>query len=53
MYQHSGLICSIGALILHVPCMQLSWKTLVLLGFGAVREYVLVLDPNVLYTPHA
>jgi len=35
------------------PCIQLSPETLTLLDFGAVREYLLVLDPNVLYTPHA
>jgi len=53
MYQWCALICSIGGLILHVPCMQLSLETLALLGFGAAKEYLLVLDPNVLYTPHA
>jgi len=33
--------------------MQLTLETLALLGLGVSNEYLLVLDPNVLYTPHA
>jgi len=46
MYEHCVLICSMGALILHVP-------SLVLVGLDASKEYLLVLDRNMLYTPHA
>jgi len=47
----AGSICFVGALILHVSCMHLYLKALTLLGLGAFREYLLVLDLNY-YTPH-
>jgi len=53
MHQRCGTICSIGVLIILVSCMQLSLETLVLMGLGASKEYLFVLDLNVLYTPHA
>jgi len=53
MHQRCGAICSIGALIIHVSCMQLSLETLVLMGLDASRKYLLVVDLNVLYTPYA
>ena len=53
MQQRCRAICSIGALIIHVPCMEHSLETLTLMGLEASMEYLLVLDLDVLYTPHA
>jgi len=53
MYQHCVLICYVGALIFHVPSMQLSLEALTLVGLGASKEYLLVLDLHVLYISHA
>jgi len=44
---------TVGVLAFTYHACILSPKTLVLLGLGVFREYLLVLDPNVLYTPHA
>ena len=52
MHQRCEAICYIGAPFIHVPCMQLSLETLTFFSIGATREYLLVLDLNVLYTPH-
>jgi len=38
---------------LYVPCMQLTLETLAHLGLSVSNGYLLVLDSNVLYTPHA
>jgi len=48
-----GPSITVGALVPFVSCMQPSPETLALLGLGVFRGYLLVLDPNVLYTPHA
>jgi len=53
MHQRCRAIYSTSALIIHVSCMQLSLEILTLMGLGASRVYLLVLDLNVLYTPHA
>jgi len=38
---------------LHISCMQLISKIPSALGLRCLGKYLLVLDPNVLYTPHA
>ena len=49
----SGAICFVGALSIHVPCMQLSLETLTLMGLSAFQDYSLVSRLYTLYTPHA
>ena len=48
-----GPSVTVGALVLTYHACSFLLKTLTLLGFGVFRGYLLVLDPNVLYTPHA
>ena len=49
----SGTICFVGALIIHVLCMQLSLKTLGLRGRSASQDYSIVSRLYALYTPRA
>jgi len=48
-----GPSVTVGALALTYHACNLPLKTLALLGIGVSSGYLLVLDPNVLYTPHA
>ena len=49
----SGAICFVGALSIHVPCMQLFLETLTLMGLNASQDYPHVLHLHVSYTPRA
>ena len=49
----SSAICFVGALSIHVPCMQLSLETLTLMGLIASQDYLLVSRLHALYTPRA
>jgi len=49
----SSAICLVGALSIHVPCMQLSLETLTLMGLNASYNYPHVLRLHVSYTPRA
>jgi len=44
---------TVGALAFTYHACSLPLKTLALLGLGVSSGYLLMLDPNVLYTPHA
>jgi len=44
---------TVGVLAFTYHACNLPLKTLALLGLGVSSGYLLVLDPNVLYTPHA
>jgi len=46
-------VITVGTLAFTYHACSLPLKTLALLGLGVFRGYLLVLDPNVLYTPHA
>ena len=48
-----GPSVTVGALAFTYHACNLPLKTLALLGLGVSSGYLLVLDPNVLYTPHA
>ena len=50
VHQIYGAICSTSALSIHVPCMQLPWETLTLMGLSASKDCLLVSCLNVLYT---
>jgi len=47
-----GPFVTVGALTFTYHACSLPLKTLVLLGLGIFSVYLLVLDPNVLYTQH-
>ena len=49
----SSAICFVGALSIHVPCMQLSLETLTLMGLNASQDYPHVLCLHASYTPRA
>ena len=53
MHLISSAICFVGALSIHVPCMQLSLETLTLMGLSASQDYSLVPHLHGLYTPRA
>jgi len=48
-----GPFVTVGALAFMYHACNLPLKTLALLDLGVFRGYLVVLDPNVLYTPHA
>jgi len=53
MQQCCGAICSMGALSINVPRMQLPLETLTLMGLSASKDYLLMARLNALYTQHA
>jgi len=53
IYQHCGAIRSVGALSIHVSCMQSTHGNPNPTGLNISKGYLLVLDLNVLYKLHA
>jgi len=53
VHQVSGAICSVGALSIHVSCMQLPSETLTLMDLSTSNECLPVSRLNALYTPLA
>jgi len=53
MHQCCGAICYMGALSIHVLCMQLPLETLTLTDLSASEDYLLVSRLNALYTTPA